>query len=123
MSNPHLSLVASYPCMVCDAKPPSTVHHCHGPSMHERGFGRGMSQRPSDYLAIPLCYDCHQGRNGIDGTLGSKKWESLYGTQAEFIDELGRMLGMNLWEKASEERIMLRARRRHNRSHKLVPRT
>ncbi len=26
-----------------------------------------MSQRASDYLAIPLCPDCHQGKSGIHG--------------------------------------------------------
>lgn len=26
-----------------------------------------MSQRASDYLAIPLCPDCHQGPQGLHG--------------------------------------------------------
>ena len=36
--------------------------HCH----HIRE-GQGMSQRASDFLAIPLCPDCHQGGMGIHG--------------------------------------------------------
>jgi hypothetical protein len=26
-----------------------------------------MAQRASDYLTIPLCYDCHQGPAGVHG--------------------------------------------------------
>lgn len=36
--------------------------HCH----HIRE-GQGMAQRASDFLAIPLCPECHQGQMGVHG--------------------------------------------------------
>lgn len=59
----HMHAVAQLPCVLCralgqpDAK--ATVHHIRE--------GQGMSQRASHYLTIPLCWDCHQGPNGIHG--------------------------------------------------------
>lgn len=26
-----------------------------------------MGQKASDYLAVPLCYECHQGKRGLHG--------------------------------------------------------
>jgi hypothetical protein len=26
-----------------------------------------MAQRASDFLAVPLCYECHQGPRGVHG--------------------------------------------------------
>ena len=54
----YLDWVASQNCVLCGA----TGVHCH----HIRE-GQGMAQRASDYLAIPLCPDCHQGPQGIHG--------------------------------------------------------
>lgn len=54
----YLAWVAQQNCVLCGA----VGVHCH----HIRE-GQGMSQRASDYLAIPLCPECHQGQNGIHG--------------------------------------------------------
>ena len=54
----YLGWVAQQNCVLCGA----VGVHCH----HIRE-GQGMSQRASDYLAIPLCPDCHQGPQGLHG--------------------------------------------------------
>jgi hypothetical protein len=35
--------------------------------VHHLMSGRVPGRRSSDWLAIPLCPDCHRGRNGIHG--------------------------------------------------------
>lgn len=55
----HKARVADLPCSVCDAPSPSMVHHPR--------FAVGGGQRASDWLAIALCYECHQGQHGIHG--------------------------------------------------------
>jgi hypothetical protein len=51
--------VKALPCFVCDAPGPSYAHHIRA--------GLGKSERASDYLTIPLCWEHHQGRTGIHG--------------------------------------------------------
>ena len=68
----HMQRIASMPCMLCDAEPPSTVHHIR--------TGQGASQRASDFLSIPLCKECHQGKGGIHGDralLRVMKWTEM----------------------------------------------
>jgi len=60
----HMDRVSRMGCMLCRAlgRPsdaPATVHHIRE--------GQGMSQRASNWMTIPLCPDCHQGKNGIHG--------------------------------------------------------
>ena len=54
----YLGWVAQQNCVLCGA----VGVHCH----HIRE-GQGMAQRASDYLAIPLCPDCHMGQQGAHG--------------------------------------------------------
>lgn len=54
----YLDKIASLPCACCGS---------HGVHVHHIREGQGISQRASNYLTIPLCYDCHQGVNGIHG--------------------------------------------------------
>ena len=54
----HMDRVASLPCACCGAE---------GVQVHHIREGQGMSQRASNYLVIPLCYDCHQGPKGMHG--------------------------------------------------------
>lgn len=56
--------VQSLGCVLCDMldlMPTSrtTLHHIRE--------GQGMGQRASDWLVVPLCEDCHQGKGGIHG--------------------------------------------------------
>ena len=55
----HLQRIKELPCGLCGASGPSDAHHIRE--------GQGMGQRASDYLAIPLCKDCHQGPCGLHG--------------------------------------------------------
>lgn len=55
----RLERIKSMPCACCGWLPPSQAHHIRE--------GQGMGQRASDYLAIPLCWECHQGRHGVHG--------------------------------------------------------
>lgn len=75
----HLNLVASHPCMVCNNQNVN-VHH-----IRESGEPR------NHFKTIPLCYDHHQGSNGIH-FLGKKAWEKLYGSQLEMIEKLKKEL-------------------------------
>ena len=62
----HLSRVASLGCVVCRrlgmSDTPAEIHHPR--------VAAGMAQRASDWLAIPLCPDCHRGPRGIHGDRG-----------------------------------------------------
>lgn len=60
----HMDKVSRMGCMLCRAlghpsDAPATIHHIRE--------GQGMSQRASNWLTIPLCPDCHLGKNGIHG--------------------------------------------------------
>src|SRR5699024_6933846 len=55
----HLARVKALPCSVCNRPSPSDAHHPR--------FAVGAGQRASDWLAIALCKECHQGASGIHG--------------------------------------------------------
>lgn len=55
----HLEMIKNMPCGVCCKRAPSAAHHIRE--------GQGMAQKADDMLAIPLCYQCHQGDSGIHG--------------------------------------------------------
>jgi len=59
----HLTRVAALGCVICRRfdlyDVPAEIHHPR--------FAAGMAQRASDWLAIPLCPDCHRGPRGIHG--------------------------------------------------------
>ena len=69
----HLSRVAGLGCILCRhlgyGMTPATIHHPRE--------GQGMSQRASNWLAIPLCPEHHQGDSGLHG-LGTKAFYSRY---------------------------------------------
>lgn len=54
----HLDRVAGLPCCLC-GDTPVQVHHIRD--------GQGMAQRASNWLAVPLCPDCHVGPKGVHG--------------------------------------------------------
>lgn len=59
----YKSKAAGLGCMACKilgfGETPASLHHVRE--------GQGMAQRASDWLVIPLCYQHHQGDNGIHG--------------------------------------------------------
>lgn len=55
----HLARVKAMSCACCEAPGPSDAHHIRE--------GQGGAQRAPDFLAIPLCKECHQGTHGLHG--------------------------------------------------------
>ena len=68
----HLDRIAAMPCALCGASP---VH------VHHIRAGQGMGERASHFLTIPLCPECHQGKEGIHGNRALLKVRK--------VDELG----------------------------------
>lgn len=62
-SKRYMAKVAQIGCVLCAAlgKPgiPASVHHVRE--------GQGLAQRAADWLSVALCWDCHQGPNGLHG--------------------------------------------------------
>ncbi len=84
----YLAQVASLPCCICEAfgerqTSPTQVHHVI--------MGRGSQRKTPDCMAIPLCYDHHQGGKGIH--THPLWWEKTYGDDRDFTaatqDKLG----------------------------------
>lgn len=72
----HLDRVSSLGCIICGA--PASLHHPR--------FSCGMSQRASNWLAIPLCPWHHQqGPHGIAIHNGQQEFEKNFGTEAELL--------------------------------------
>ncbi len=75
----YLAYVREYVCCACGAKTPSEAHH----------FGpRGMSQKCSDYYAVPLCTACHRHFHdkGVVPGRSREDTESLFAvTQADAL--------------------------------------
>lgn len=59
----------------------AAIHHCF----------TGMGGRKDHDKVIPLCHTHHQGSEGIH-TVGRPIWQLAYGTEAEMIERLEKML-------------------------------
>lgn len=97
----HHELVRSLPCVVT-GRSDVTLHHCHSGSLGDNGIKRGGSQRPSDWLVIPLVLELHVG-NGIDGSIGVRTWEQQNGTQMDHLKSVFQQLGYNGFKVAGYE--------------------
>ena len=74
----YMALVKQLPCAICDAPPPSDVHHC----IHDR-FG---SRKSSDFDTIPLCKAHHQdGPDAIHN--GKASWATKHGPDYGYIQQ------------------------------------
>lgn len=71
----YLSKVAELPCCVCGLRPVQ-VHH--------KRTGVGMSMKAPYFETMPLCYNHHQGRDGIH-TVGVKRWQDINGPESDFV--------------------------------------
>jgi hypothetical protein len=86
----HLNRLAGMGCILCNllgyGDTPAQVHHLRD--------GQGMGQRSNHYHAIPLCYEHHQGRDGLHG-LGTRGFERRYGyTEARLLEIVRGRLGV-----------------------------
>jgi hypothetical protein len=72
----YLSRVAALGCILCR-------HLGRGETLaeiHHPKEWTGAAQRESDWLAIPLCPECHRGNEGLHG-LGTKGFYTRYRLQ------------------------------------------
>ena len=67
--------VARIECVVSGCHAPSCVHHAR--------FAAGMGQRSDHFLVAALCWDHHQGPNGIHAD--QKLFEMRYGSEEEMV--------------------------------------
>lgn len=82
---------------------PVTLHHCHGGSMRCLGpefRSPGMGERNNPFLQIPLLLEYHTGTKGIDGSMGVRTWEEVYGRQTSLLHDVNKQLDYDLWEQA-----------------------
>lgn len=87
----HMARVAALPCVLCGYWPVE-VHHCIS--------GRYGQAKASDFETIPLCYQCHQGPQGIHASKDA--WEALNGPDTDFLPVVADMLAGELtpWRTA-----------------------
>lgn len=78
----YLELVRSLPCCVSGMWPVSA---------HHPREGMGMSQKATDWHAIPLHYDYHQGKQGIH-TMGTKAWRRIHGSELDYAKKTQELL-------------------------------
>ena len=98
----HEDWLRHSPCMIC-IQWPVALHHPYGGSMVARGIMKSSNEKVSDWLQLPICYDHHQGNEGIH-TLGVKAWERKYEEQSDLVDFLCEMSGLDLWELANKDK-------------------
>lgn len=60
----YLDWIHDQPCVLCGLL---NIPQSSKTSAHHMRHGQGMAQRSADWLAMPLCHDCHQGPTGIHG--------------------------------------------------------
>ncbi len=78
----HMARVAAMPCIICHKPGPSAVHHCIS--------GRYGQHKASDFDTLPLCWNCHQGPNGIHAS--KRDWEALHGFDTDYLPIVAAML-------------------------------
>jgi len=100
----HWGRVAGLDCLI-SCRPSPTLHHCHGGSMREAGVMRAKGRKTSNWLVIPIDAEFHTGRLGIDsGGFTVAEWERRFGRQADFLDKVCALLGVDVWAKAGVKR-------------------
>lgn len=75
----HMQKVAEFGrengCIVC-GEPFAHVHHVME--------GRTPGRRSGDFCTVPLCYECHEGKDGIHGT--RQRWSLRKANELEALD-------------------------------------
>lgn len=102
----HHELVRGLRCVVTD-RPRVSLHHVQGSSVGRRlaemGYDplKSLNQRGSgsEALVIPLAPELHfAGADAIDGQMGRTTWETRFGKQSDFVDEVSAQVGYDLWK-------------------------
>lgn len=96
----HEKRLRQLACVVSD-QTPVTLHHTRGGSIARSLFGGpGAGQKQNPALQIPLHAEYHVGRNGIDGQIGAKRWELMFGEQTDHLSSTSRLLRYSVWTLA-----------------------
>ncbi len=77
LAKQYIHRLHELPCVLCvelgmQQTAPTAAHHTR--------HGAGMGQRAPDWLACALCYDCHQGPQGLHGDRSrfkQAKWDEM----------------------------------------------
>lgn len=64
MDKKHAERLAAMGCVCCELLDMEQVSET---NIHHVREGQGLAQRAGDFLTIPLCRECHQGKNGVHG--------------------------------------------------------
>ena len=73
----YLALIHDLPCVLCKER---GVEQTTPTQAHHMRHGAGMAGRSQDWLAMALCWECHQGPRGIHGDRSrftAAKWTEL----------------------------------------------
>ncbi len=70
----HMEAVAKLPCVICGTRP---VH------VHHVISGRYSQRKAWDTQVIPLCWNHHQGPDGIH--TDKRAWEERYGLDTDYL--------------------------------------
>lgn len=74
--------VAQLSCIICKTTP-VTIHHC----------GTYVGGGRNHMKVIPICWEHHLGKEGIDGKqMGKRVWEAKYGTELSLLAKVMEML-------------------------------
>jgi hypothetical protein len=103
-------------CMVTGDAHDTTLHHCHGGSMKLRGVHRSIGRKTSDWLTICLRRDLHLAPGiGIDASANRptvEEWEARNGKQADMLDRVAQLTGVDVWAMAAMPRPRKRRRKK-----------
>lgn len=64
MNKQHANNLTDLGCICCSIMGTGQTTRT---EIHHIREGQGAAQRAGDYLTIPLCADCHRGKNGVHG--------------------------------------------------------
>jgi hypothetical protein len=78
-----MAKVKQLPCVICNAPPPSDVHHC----IHDRY----SQKRASDFEVIPLCKMHHQSNPHAIHT-NKRLWREKHGADYTYLDRVKWMI-------------------------------
>lgn len=70
---------------------------------HHIRYGQGMAQRADDELALPLCWEHHQGKTGIHGDRSAWRMARMEELDA-LVVTLRNLFGTNLPKRATPYR-------------------
>jgi len=91
---------------IITGRPNPTLHHCHGGSLRREypHLKRGGAQKTSGWLVIPLDASMHFGQFGIDTTKGVLEWESVWGKQTIYLQQLCERYNIDVFELAKRRK-------------------